>query len=125
MSNTDDNTTQTDQGAQNAFNTYMALRERGIDKDKAFRASDHIKIATNKDGDKGAAAAAVQILRWLGLFALIIVLLIGYANYASANTIYMPSVAQRCNPCAHSIPMPTATATPVINEPPMPTAEVQ
>lgn len=35
---------------------------------------------------------------------------------------YLPSVSQRCgNPCAHSIPYPTPTATPFINEPPVPT----
>lgn len=38
-----------------------------------------------------------------------------------ANDIHLPVIAQRCNPCRHSIPYPTPTATPFINEPPMPT----
>jgi len=47
------------------------------------------------------------------------------ATKAFGQTIYMPQVSQRCNPCAHSVPMPTATPTPTIGEPPMPTVEVQ
>ena len=43
---------------------------------------------------------------------------------AFGQTIYLPSVSQRCNPCTSSVPYPTPTATPVINEPPMPTAQV-
>lgn len=117
------NTTDTPKAVQNEFDTYMTLRERGIDKDTALRAADHIRRATNANGDKGATTAAVQILRWLGLFLFIIVLLLGYTNYASANTIYMPRIAQRCNPCSSSVPYPTPTATPFINEPPMPTME--
>lgn len=42
-----------------------------------------------------------------------------------ANDIYLPVVAQRCNPCSSSIPYPTPTATPFINEPPVPTTEAK
>jgi len=123
------NTTDTPAAVQNEFNTYMTLREKGVDKDTAQRAADHVRRATNEGGDKGATSAAVQVLRWLGLFALIVVLLIGYANYASANTIYMPTVSSDCRyRCSSSIPMPTATSTPDIGEPPAlptPTMEVQ
>ena len=121
------NTTDTPKAVQNEFNTFMALRERGVDKDTAFRAADHVRRATNTGGDKGATSAAVQILLWLGAGILVIVLAIGYAQYANAATldkiIYMPNVSQHCNPCVSSGPYPTPTATPFINEPPMPTAE--
>lgn len=121
------NTTDTPAAVQNEFNTYMTLREKGVDKDTAQRAADHVRRATNAGGDKGATTAAVQVLRWLGLFALIVILLIGYTNYASADTIYMPTVSNDCRyRCSSSIPMPTPT--PDIGEPPappMPTVEVQ
>lgn len=39
--------------------------------------------------------------------------------------VYMPSIVQRCNPCAHSVPMPTLTPTPDIGEPPaLPSSKV-
>lgn len=46
-------------------------------------------------------------------------------DWAYGQTIYLPQVSQRCNPCAHSVPMPTVTPTPFMNEPPMPTVEAQ
>lgn len=135
MSNSQNNTTDTPQAVQNAFDTFMALRERGVDKDVAFRASDHMKLATNKGGDKGAMAAAAQILVWLGAGLLVIALVIGLTQpvsaaapsktasaRSSANIITLPYVAQRCNPCSSSIPMPTLTPTPDVGEPPMPIA---
>lgn len=33
---------------------------------------------------------------------------------------YLPSIAQHCDPCTHSIPMPTLTPTAQSNEPPVP-----
>lgn len=121
------NTIDTPAAVQNEFNTYMALREQGVDKDNAQRAADHVRRATNEGGDKGATTAAVQVLRWLGLLALIVILLIGYINYASANTIYMPTLGNDCRyHCSSSIPMPTLT--PDIGEQPMlptPAGEVQ
>ncbi len=41
-------------------------------------------------------------------------------DWAYGQTIYLPKVAQRCNPCTSSVPMPTVTPTPDVGEPPMP-----
>lgn len=129
MATQNNNTSDTPKAVQNEFNTFMALRTRGVDKDTAFRAADHVRRATNTGGDKGATAAVVQILLWLGAGILVLVLAIGLAQYANAaapaNRIHLPSVSQRCNPCTSSVPYPTPTATPFINKPPMPTAEAR
>ena len=130
MSDSQNNTpTDTPQAVQNGFNTFMALRERGVDKDTAFRASDHVVLATNQGGDKGATSAAVQVLRWLGLFLFVVVLLLGYANYVSAtaqaSTIHLPRLGKDCRiKCSSSVPYPTPTATPFISEPVTPSAPI-
>lgn len=41
-------------------------------------------------------------------------------DWVYGQTIYLPKVAQRCNPCTSSVPMPTVTPTPDVGEPPMP-----
>ena len=74
---------------------------------------------THYDHDDNTSMSGFKIAGIGFLVVLAIVLLISVAN---AQTIYLPSVSQRCgNPCAHSIPYPTPTATPFINEPPVPT----
>lgn len=134
MSDSQNNTpTDTPQAVLNEFQTYMTLREAGVDLDNAQRGADHVRRATNKGGDKGATTAAVQVLRWLGLFTVIIVIVLGVASYASAaapataaaNMIHLPVVSSDCRiKCSSSMPYPTPTATPFVNEPPMPPAPV-
>lgn len=133
MSNSNNNTqNDTPQAVRNEFNTFMSLREKGVNKDTALRAADHMRRATNEGGEKGAMTAAAQILVWIGAGLLVIVLAIGLAQYANAaapakpataNIIGLPVVSSNCRiKCSSSVPMPTLTPTPVINEPPMPTA---
>jgi len=80
----------------------------------------------NYDHDDHTSVAGFKIAFIAFLVLLVIALGI---KAASAQTIYLPSISQRCgNPCAHSVPMPTTTSTPDIGEPPMstmPTAEAQ
>jgi len=136
MSTSNNNTpTDTPQAVRNEFNTFMSLRERGVDKDAAFRAADHVRRATNQGGDKGAVTAAVQVLRWLGFFVGVVIIVLGAAQLAMAaapaNTINLPVVSSNCRiKCSSSVPYPTPTATPFINEPvtppaPIATVEVQ
>lgn len=131
MSKTQNNTTattgtDTDQAATNGFNTFMVLRERGVDRDTALRAADHVVIATNKDGEKGATAAAARILIWLGLGVLVIVSVLAFTRPAAAaapasapaNIINLPLVGNQCRTkCVSTIPMPTITPTAIIAPP--------
>jgi len=125
--------TDTPQAVQNGFNTFMALRERGVDKDTAFRASDHVVLATNQGGDKGAMAAVASIIVWLALGLLVIAFVLAYTQYASAaspaaapaNIIHLPTLVKNCRiKCSSSVPYPTPTATPFINEPVTPPAPI-
>lgn len=125
MSTSNNNTTDTPQAVANEFNTFMSLREKGVDKDKAFRAADHVRRATNEGGEKGAMTAAAQILLWLGAGLLVIVLVIGCTQYASANVITLPVVSSDCRyRCSSSVPMPTITPTAIVGVPPVPMAIV-
>lgn len=129
MSNSQNNTPDTPQAVQNEFNTYMVLRDAGVDKDVAQRGADHVRRGTNKGGDEGATSAAVQVLRWLGLFAAIVAIVLGVAQYVSAkasakvvstNIITLPLVSSDCRiKCSSSVPMPTITPTAFVGVPPM------
>ena len=124
MSTSNTTTTDTPQAVLNEFQTYMTLRDAGVDPDNAQRGADHVRRATNEGGDKGATSAAVQVLRWLGLFAVIALIVLGIAQYANAaapaNMIHLPVVGNDCRyRCSSSVPYPTLIPTPVINEPPM------
>jgi len=138
---TQNNNTPTDtpQAVLNEFQTYMTLRDAGIDPDNAQRGADHVRRGTNEGGEQGATSAAVQVLRWLGLFATIIAIVVGVASVVSAkasarvihaNVITLPVVSSDCRyRCSSSVPMPTITPTAFVGVPPVPmtivTVEVQ
>lgn len=74
------------------------------------------------DHDDNASANGFRVAAIGAFVVLLVVLAIALlVSAANAQTIHLPYVAQRCNPCSHSIPYPTPTATPFINEPPVPT----
>lgn len=137
MSNSNNNTqTDTPQAVLNEFQTFMSLRDRGVDKDQAFRAADHVRRATNEGGDKGAAAAARSVLIWLGLGVVVLASVIAYTQNANAaapsappaNMIHLPILGRDCRriTCSSSVPMPTLTPTASIAPPvPVVTVEVQ
>lgn len=114
----------------------MTLRAQGVDKDNAQRGADHVRRGTNEGGEKGAVTAAVQALRWLGLFVGTVIIVLAIVKVASAaapetvpakptsaNFIHLPMLGKDCRiKCSSSVPYPTLTPTPFINEPPMPTA---
>jgi hypothetical protein len=106
---TNNSTSNQDKAVQNEFNTFMALREKGIDPDRAFRAADHVRRATNEGGDAGATSAAVRVMRWLGLLAAVAIVFTLYT--------YLPMVS---NPrSSWIVAAPTATPQPEIGDPPV------